>query len=309
MLVNQNKLFSYVKSLIYLKKSNNGWYRSTNPFDIRSIALNDKTLGINFDFDKVHCFRTDYKASIMEFLIRYTGKSYRVLKEEIENQKGLQYESSIDNFNAFKTYGEMQLPEFFHLLNEPSVFQKRAINYLKYRKFDIDKLIELGVGYCINGDYIGRIIFPFVNNNKLVYFVARDFLGRDPKYLNPPATSNFSSKGDIFYNEDALILYDEVYLVEGVTDAITVGKQAIASLGWSLSKIQLAKLMMSHVDIINIIPDKGFYKQALNTALEIRNKKIKIANLDFLDGEFKDINDLGSIGSLKFVNFDVKLFK
>jgi DNA primase len=186
----------------------------------------------------------------------------------------------------------------YSVSDEVGILGKRARAYLESRGFDLKELDSIGIGYCTERnrddagqDYFGRIIIPFLYRGRLQYFIARSFIGSQPKYKNPPKEVTGVGKADILFNQDALDLYDEVFVLEGAIDALTLGKKSVASMGWSLSKKQERLMLMSQVQKFVFVPDPGFYQKALKTAMRfIDHKQVYVLNLDREQG---DVNVVG----------------
>ena len=84
----------------------------------------------------------------------------------------------------------VSLPYEFKRLTETHTdfSYSKAMKYLKNRGIESYDIERYDIGYCDKGDYAGRIIVPsFDADNKLNYFLARDFTGNAYlKYKNPP---------------------------------------------------------------------------------------------------------------------------
>lgn len=281
--MNSKKLFNFFQSHFDLRQSSNGWYRLDNPFN----AKKDKSMGVNFTYNRVICHRTHFKSSILDFLRIYTQKDSKDIYQLIEKYTEADFKMSVQ---LRTDYTQIKLPEGFYLLNEEVALQDRAIQYLESRNYDIQYCMDNSIGFCNKGDFFGRIIIPYMNPI-LQYYVGRDFIGTKPKYKFPKKEDVGIGKSEIFYNEQALRT-GKVYLVEGPFDSLRCGPHGLASSGWDLSKYQLSKLIKSGCEVF-MIPDSGFYKKALITASKlIPNLSVNIVNLDsYPDGT--DVDDIG----------------
>jgi DNA primase len=104
-----------------------------------------------------------------------------------------------------------------------------ARKYLKERGVNKRDIIWWKMGYCSSGEYENRIIIPSFNDEgNADYFIARSYVGDFPKYKNPPVGR------DIIFNDLFVDWTDDVVLVEGAFDAITVGHNAVPLLGSTL---------------------------------------------------------------------------
>jgi hypothetical protein len=121
-------------------------------------------------------------------------------------------------------------------------------------------------------------------------------VGNYPRYKNPEHEQFGIGKSEVFFNEEALYLFDKVYLTEGWTDSATIGSSGVSIQGNSISDLQLSKLLVSNVKEIVIVLDVGFYKQALHIASKLMDhKKIKVLKMDLLKEFGKDVNEVGKM--------------
>jgi hypothetical protein len=204
---------------------------------------------------------------------------------------------------------KVTLPVGFNLLLDGSgSLGDRARSYLEGRGFDIKVLDSMGFGYCNKkakndaDNFFGYIIVPLKRRQILKYFLARDFTGNFRRYKNPDSDKLGIGKTDFFFNEDALDLYKEVEVLEGWTDAVTMGKKAMSTQGAGMSQRQRSKLLLSRVELVTMIPDLGedgqgrsFYKLALKEAgaLMDAGKKVRVLNLAPFAYLGKDVNEIG----------------
>jgi DNA primase len=103
--------------------------------------------------------------------------------------------------------------------------------YLSDRGVTPDDVLQWKMGYCVSGEYGGRVIVPsFSTDGTLNYFVARSYNNHWKKYMNPPASRN------IVFNDLMIDWESDIILVEGAFDAIKAGANAIPLLGSQLSE-------------------------------------------------------------------------
>lgn len=306
--IDPRQTYTYFNSNYSLKKTSKGWHTFKCP--LCDELENRRKAAVNFQYGVVKCWICGYQNTVVDFVSETEGVSYNeartVLRECTPSAINL---TEIED-TSFKEYSAIELPYGFKpLLEGKGVMGDRARTYLKSRGFDLRDLDRMGVGYCseevpedlksTQEDYFGYIIIPFKSRGKMMYYIGRDFIGNFLRYKNPSKEAFNVGKGDILFNEDALYLYDEVFVLEGSWDAITVGRDAIATLGWSLSATQKSKIIQSDAEIITFVPDAGndgrgtsFYLLALELALEISNhKRVRVVNLNGAEG--KDVNAMG----------------
>lgn len=306
MLVNPKKAYQYFKNNFVLKKSSQNWWAFDDPFDPNGYGK--KKMAVQFQFEVVKCWTYDYSVSIVKFVMDYENVDYHEARKRINECQ----EAAIDLDLLAEVSGEQMeksqayMPHgFTSILSGNGVLGKRARKYLEDRKFNLEELDSLGFGYCNqhaeekSEDYFGYIIIPFFRKNLLHYYIGRDYVGNFLRYKNPPKALFGVGKSSLFYNEDAFNRHKTVYLTEGWADAATLGAQGVASLGWSLSKDQKSTILSSKVKEIVIVPDAGFYKQAIKTAMDFLDfKKVKVVEFDKISGYGKDANDVARNGKL-----------
>lgn len=192
---------------------------------------------------------------------------------------------------------EVKLPESYRLITfGNSMVAKVARKNLEKRGFDILKLAMAGIGYCTTGDYENRIIIPFYEGGKLVYFNARRIFAEGSKFKNPSAEEFGIGKSLLIFNIDALAVYRKIYLVESATNSLTLGGNAIAIGGKDLSNYQASKILQSPVEYVVIGLDSDAWGKAIEAALKLTPyKKVKLLRMP----EDEDINDIGSKATRK----------
>jgi DNA primase len=155
----------------------------------------------------------------------------------------------------------VKLPEEFQPLfsaSNESIIANKIRRYLKKRGITELDILKYNIGYCLTGDYEGRIIIPsYDENNQLNYFVGRSFENSYYKYKNPSASK------DIIAFENFINWNLPIVLVEGVFDAIAAKRNAIPILGKSLSNSLLKKIVSNNVKQVYIALDSDALKEAI----------------------------------------------
>lgn len=292
----KNQLYAYCKIRLGAKDYHRGWLKSKCPYCGRE----DK-FGINISQNWGHCFRCG-KNPTMYQLVSYIENTtdYDTLVNILskDNYQGLYFKE--DNApQELKEKQNVYLPDsFINISLGNSLMGKLARKYLTNRGFDIKELSHLGWGYCTRGKYMGYIIMPFYENNKLIYFNARLFVGNGPRYNNPTLSDTGLGKSFIIYNKDALSEYRLVYLCEGVINAQTMGKRGIAFGGKNISPYQINELIKCNASKFIILLDSDAKDKAISLAFKLVDyKKVKI--VFFPEG--KDVNDLGKEKTLSLI--------
>ena len=286
----QSKLHTYFIKTIGATDYNHGWLKSDCPH-----CGKPQKFGINLSQNRTNCFVCGEKLSPINLLMMLEG--FQTFSEATHFlNTGDFYDLSYKETTVpLKTSeSSINLPEHFVLFGtrDNSYVGKAARATLIKRGFNIDEVRKLGWGYCNDGEYLGYMIIPFINDNRLVYFNARRILGSGPRYNNPRNEDDEIGKSYIIYNEDALYLYKKVYLCEGAINATTMGEQGISSGGKDISKYQINKILQSPVERVVIMFDSEWFAKlkAIELALQlIPMKKVKVV---FFPPE-KDVNDIG----------------
>jgi DNA primase len=288
----KGKLYAYFDGRLRLKRSTKGWNRTNCPD-----CGGHHTLGINLNQRKIHCFKCGLKITPIELLMQMERfETLAQAHQFLRIQQEYEYFDSYTNLKPLETK-PVELPESFKLITQgTNAYAKAARHYLKRRGFNINNLALKGVGYCTKGEYAGYIIFPFYRQGKLVYFQGRIYLGAGPKMKNPPEEEFGIGKSNLIYNHDALYMYDKVYLVESITNAETLGDQAVAFQGKKLSEYQISNLIYSPCSKVVILLDDDAWEEAVQLAMRlVHYKRVKVVKMP----EKQDVNDLGKKATLK----------
>lgn len=279
----KRKINQYFKERWGAKDYRNGWLKADCPF------CGKHKFGINISKSKANCFSCgDHKSplrvigileeletlpKIFNFLRAFEGTDFLEPKVELREWK------------------KVELPESFKLLSlGKSILSESARNYMVGRGFNIRSLTMKGIGYCTGGKYAGYIIFPFYQNGKLIYFMSRQYLQLWVKFKNPAVEDFGIGKSMLTYNVDALLIYKKIYLVESVTNALTMGDNAVATLGKKISGYQLSMIIKSPVEEVIIGYDDDAIMESIKLGMDLINhKRVKLLLFPLK----KDINQLG----------------
>ena len=182
----------------------------------------------------------------------------------------------------------VELPKEFQplaLASSTSVIANKIRNYLYKRGMTENDFIKYNIGYCLTGEYAGRIIIPsYDENSRLNFFVGRTFENAFMKYKNPSASK------DVIVFENMINWDQPVVLVEGVFDAMAVKRNAVPILGKTLPKSLLQKLVSNKVEDIYIALDRDALKSALRYCEQFLSMGKRVFLIDMLD---KDPSEMG----------------
>jgi hypothetical protein len=297
-LIDPKKLFTYFNENYPLVKSSNGWWMMRCPC-CNELSYRKK-MTVNFNYDWVKCWVCGYGSSAVQFVAEQEGIRYSQARQLIKQAKPSKIDLEWTTEQPLLT-SSIKLPYAFKSISEgEGILGKRARKYLTDRGFNIKELDRLDFGY---------IIIPCRMQGKLVYYIGRDYIGNFLRYKNPAKSDVGIGKADLIFNGDALNMYDEAWVSEGWSDAMTIGARGTATFGWSLSKTQFNLILKSSCSTIVLTPDSGvdgqgvsFYDKALLLASKIvRFKKVKVLDMGIF-GAGADVNSVGKKDTLELYN-------
>jgi len=173
--------------------------------------------------------------------------------------------------------------------NINKVFFQAALQYLQKRGFEKGDILKYDIHYSITEQ---RVLFPSYDDNEtLNYYVSRS-IRPDEKMKYKNATV---SKKDVVFNEHLVEWDKELYLVEGVFDAIISRKNAVPILGSSINdEFKLFRKIIKHKTPVVIALDADARKKALAMADKFIIFGINVRFIDWKEGENRDIAEIGS---------------
>ncbi len=289
----KNKLYEYVTKNLGLRNYVRGWLKGTCP----SCGRTDK-FGVNLGMNRTNCFVCGYHPSpIVLVMDQESLPDINAARIYLKAFDGLEYiEPTIKRIETKPVH----YPEGYkNILMGSSKLAMIVRNYVKGRKFDIDEVALKGWGYCTMGKYFGYLILPFYTGGRLTYFNGRRVVGGGPKYNNPEIEEFGVGKSLILYNADALALYEEVSLLEGVLNAETLGENSIATGGKNISDYQISQVNKSPVKRVIVVLDPDAFENSIRIGLQLAfHKEVKLVTWE---GD-KDVNDIGREEALKRIN-------
>ena len=290
----RGKLFKYFQERLGIKRSTKGWWRCDCFY-----CGHHHTMGIHLENYKAKCFACDFHDTPVKLLMDI--ESFVTQAEAWAFLKIQQEYDAYERINRVEKREliQIELPESFTLLIQgSSLMAKAARRYMEGRGFDCTKLSLMGVGYCKEGEYGGYIIFPFYRKGKLVYFQGRRYMGAGPKMKNPPEELYGIGKSELIFNEDALFIYKRVYMLESITNSLTIGDPTIGISGKTMSPKQFAKILMSPCEEVIILLDRDARKQAYEIAMQlVHHKMVKVIEMPSDD----DVNKMGKKQTMELV--------
>ena len=155
----------------------------------------------------------------------------------------------------------------------------KAMKYLKNRGIESYDIERYDIGYCDKGDYAGRIIVPSYDvDNKLNYFLARDFTGNAYlKYKNPPVSK------DVVVFENQIDFSEPLILCEGVFDAMAFRRNAIPLFGKTIMNTLKKKIIEYKVKTIYLSLDNDAIKESIEISEYFINNGIDVKMMQFTE--------------------------
>lgn len=209
-------------------------------------------LSVNLKRDCFHCWVCGWGGRSLLPLLRLRG----------ETEHSRAYQDASSPAGSIKAFDKPQLPKDFRTLTKDwaSRYCRQAKNYLlRERGLTEDDLYRYRVGYCEDGGYSERVVFPsFDEDGALNYVIGRSIYDRHPVYLS----GNYD-KGSIVFNEYLVDWSKPVVVVEGIFDAIRVGDNAVPILGSSLGADTrlFQRIVRSKQDVVLMLDFDALSKQ------------------------------------------------
>lgn len=269
------------KGKLYVNKDTGQWI----DFKASGTRTTENTQGSFLLFVKEYLgFNTNNEA------IKYLVDNYNF---KIEEKK----EETNQNDERKEVLKNLIIKDGLKIFNDGSnlgAFGKKAYDYVLSRKLDSSYYPKLGYVFNSNSRYNKRVVVPFFEDGKMVYFITRAI---DPKniirYMNP---DKLDSKEYVF-NIDKI--NEDVILCEGVFDAMSITKDQPATclLSADIGVKQLGKIYEKKPKTIIYVPDQdetGIKKMQKNinkiiTYCPYQGLNIYIYNIP---KECKDLNDM-----------------
>jgi len=212
-----------------------------------------------------HCFRCSASGkfrSLNQLVRILTGKSQSLFSDWNEViQDALSYFDNSSQVFAKQTQNNEVINLDVISIQVDKSLTPIAYNYLKSRNLsdlEIEEYqIRVGKSYQIDNKIIrkwkGRVLFPFFENNQVIYVVGRSYTGQEPKYLN----SKGSRRDKLFPSRT--FRTSEIIVCEGIFDAInakrTTGIYSVATLGKEITDEQVNIIVENGVKTVYLALD------------------------------------------------------
>lgn len=234
---------------------------------------NTPSFAINNDKEFYHCFGCGAHGDIFTFMMEVEKKPFNEMLEALCEKYHIPYKKS--HTAPFKNNHQAILNKALHIYEKLLEQETDAKNFLLNRgiteeiikefhlgyskqnmvviellkEYKLEEIKEAGIISMASVDRLrNRIIFPIFNEKNLPIAFAGRVLNNDkPKYINSGETLFFHKNLCLYNINNIPIQVEEIFLVEGYMDAISMSKygfkHVVASMGTSVSKSQLFILL------------------------------------------------------------------
>lgn len=237
------------------------------------------------------------------------GAEYR-LDDYLKENKSLSIENvEVKKYEKEDEDKKLEIPPVKFFTEPGKGFAKtKAIKYLAKRGIPKNNIKKLGYVYEPGNLYNNTIFFPFWENSRIVYFTTRDFTGRrfiynedgEKRELRYIAAKGFNSH-DFVYNIDEIKEEGDLFIFEGLMDALSLGEQiGTATLTSTIGDKQAIKIWDKAPGRIILVPDND--KAGKNNLIRNYRKLLfhrppslsdrEVLKYDLPDG-YKDFNETG----------------
>jgi len=253
-----------------------------------------RKLQVNVDTQQWHCWVCDAKGRSI-FTLAKKLKSPKQIYTELSTILGIK-----QTFNdSSKQQTLSGLPKQFQPLasNSGGIVKNQALKYLHERGITKHDIIRYNIGFCVDGEYGGRIIVPSYDaDGYLNYFVGRSIYEGKLKYKNPPVSRN------IIVFESNINWNMPVVLCEGVFDAIAIKRNAIPLLGKTVSESLMTRLVSERVKEVVIALDPDALSTAVAISQRLMRYGINVKNTNLESGDPSDLGYVAMLQKIKNAN-------
>lgn len=164
---------------------------------------------------------------------------------------------------------------------------RRAFRYLRERGITATQIVQFDLGFCVEGRYAQRLIFPVFQNGARVYFTSRYCGAHRLKALNPPKEDGAHTRQTCLLNYDRVVGAPQIGLVEGAFDTMAF-PHGVGLLGKVISPVQV-RLLAALVPhglrevLVCLDADAAVAAEAVYDRLVRRVPSVRILPLDWGD--------------------------
>jgi len=249
-----------------------------------------KKLSVNIEKDCYKCWICDYSGKTLRRLVyRYGTFQQQRRWNELCGVVEIADFAKIFEREEDKAVAPVLTPlpeEFISLCNkDQSLTSLPARRYLRERGLTKEDIQFWKIGYCVSGEYAGRVVVPSFNlDGKVNYYIGRTYDNNWRKYLNPSVGKDF------IFNELYIDWTSDITIVEGVFDAIKA-RNAIPILGSTLREnSKLFREIIKNDPAIYIALDPDAEKKAERLITSLLNYGVEVYKIPIPNGI--DVGDM-----------------
>lgn len=166
--------------------------------------------------------------------------------------------------------------------------------YFRERGIGPKRAVRYGIGWCEDGYFRDRLVVPVTRDGDVMFFVARYMAARPPKGMKKTLYPKGAKPGRYLFNFERARHCHTIRIVEGVLDAVHIGRTAVATFGTSMSQYQLELLMRTAAREVVIMWDRDAIDKARDLAVRLADLwRVRVVELpDARDPDEHTIEDL-----------------
>jgi len=264
------------------------------------------------------CFSSGYGGDVIQFVAlmenipyveaaRILSERYNIPIDDTEKYKHdrTQFKKQVANYLSGKLVNAANTEEYLYLKKRFSFIETEALNNIiknfkigLWNKHVHQELVTLygekRIKYLSfpKTDNNSFIVLPIIENHKVITFMFRT-IHEDAEYKYIYSAEPDKSLIDVVYNHNIHDRNSEIYVTEGIFDAIalySIGiKNVVSLLGLNISSKKLSKL--NKYTVINMVldTDRSGYKASLKAAqyFMLQNKVVYL----LLNTPYKDVDE------------------
>lgn len=246
-------------------------------------------LHVNADVEKFVCFRCGWKGPLVALLNFLNVSVEAQIRDWAEIARGMSIfsetkpeEIPYDNTEELEypcpVAHPLMVPAAWNYLTNPKDEGGRGLTMEQINHYQIAAALDGHILPGPNEKYKGRIFVPTLHDGKVVFWVARSYTRREPKYLNP---EDVKKKHYIFgLDQVKKIGCQWVIITEGVFSAIAAGVNAVATFGKEVSLEQRVMLMDAGFQRYYIALDADARKEAIELCQWLKARGIDVYLVD-----------------------------
>jgi len=244
-----------------------------------------RKLEINLLSGKYNCWVCNFSGLNLKSLFKKLKAPKECYRIFLDNKPSYSVNYDINKLKEVFSKNEkpseiLKLPDEYISLTDSitqSIECKNAVCYLLKRNVSYQDIIRYQIGYCESGIYRNRIIIPsYDKNQNLNFFVGRSFYDKVNLRYN-----NCEFSKDVVGFESMIDFKQELTLVEGSFDAISVKYNCVPLFGKTMSRKLKEAILINRPPVVNVILDSDAFKNSLKIVeFLIKNDiPVKMVNL------------------------------